>query len=145
MPGLSEMPTVLLVEDSNEDADTVATAFARSGVKGTLRRVAGGDACIALLKMSRPAPSLVIMDLNTPGMNGRQALRIIKSDPLLRTIPIVVSSTSSSGKDRDYCYQVGANAYHVKPVRYPDYLQAVERLLQYWLIQVSLPEPGRAG
>lgn len=145
MQNLSEIPTVLLVEDSDEDADTVATAFARSRVKGILHRVAGGDACIAWLKNARPGPSLVIMDLNMPGMDGRQALHIIKSDPVLKAIPVVISSTSASSLDREYCYGAGANAYHVKAVRYPDHLQAVESLLRYWLIDVSLPEMRRAG
>ena len=140
-----EIPTVLLVEDSNEDADTVATAFTLSGVHGRLHRVSSGDACIALLKEAGAMPMLVIMDLNTPGMDGRQALSFMKSDPLLKAIPVVVFSTSSSSKDRNFCYVAGANAYHVKPVRYPDYLQAVESLLQYWLVQVSLPEPRRAA
>ena len=145
MPMHTDMPTVLLVEDSDEDADTVATAFARSGVHATLHRVASGDACIARLKEARQAPTLVIMDLNTPGMDGRQALCFIKSDPLLKTIPVVISSTSSSSRDRNFCYRAGANAYHVKSVRYPDHLQAVESLLRYWLVQVSLSEPGSAA
>ena len=138
----SELPTVLLVEDSDEDADTVATAFAHSGINGTLHRVASGDACIAWLKEARQTPKLVIMDLNTPGMDGRQALCFIKSDPLLKIIPVVISSTSSSSQDRNFCYEAGANAYHVKSVRYPDHLQAVESLLSYWLVQVSFFEPG---
>ena len=141
----TDMPIVLLVEDSDEDADTVATAFERSGVNGTLHRVASGDACIVRLKEAGQAPKLVIMDLNTPGMDGRQALCFIKSDPLLKTIPVIISSTSSSSQDRNFCYEAGANAYHVKSVRYPDHLHSVESLLQYWLVQVSLAEPGPAG
>ena len=139
-----ELPTVVLVEDSDEDADTVQTAFARSGVTATLRRVASGDACIALLSTpGQTLPALVVMDLNTPGMDGRQALRFIKSDSLLKAIPVVISSTSASPQDRDFCYATGANAYHVKPIRYPDHLQAVEALLQYWLVEVALPAAGR--
>jgi CheY-like chemotaxis protein len=129
-----ELPTVVLVEDSDEDADTVQIAFARSGVTATLKRVPSGDACIALLKTpGQTLPALVVMDLNTPGMDGRQALRFIKSNSLLKAIPVVISSTSASPQDRDFCYAAGANAYHVKPIRYPDHLQAVEALLQYWL------------
>jgi CheY-like chemotaxis protein len=141
-----ELPTVVLVEDSDEDADTVQTAFARSGVTATLRRVASGDACIALLKTPGQAlPALVVMDLNTPGMDGRQALSFIKSDSLLKAIPVVISSTSASPQDRDFCYAAGANAYHVKPIRHPDHLQAVEALLQYWLVEVALPAEGHSA
>jgi CheY-like chemotaxis protein len=141
----TELPTVVLVEDSDEDADTVETAFARSGVTATLKRVANGDACIALLKTpGQILPALIVMDLNTPGMDGREALRFIKSDALLKAIPVVISSTSASPQDRDDCYTAGANAYHVKPIRYPDYLQAVEALLRYWLVEAVLPAQGHS-
>lgn len=138
-----DLPTVVLVEDSDEDADTVETAFARSGVTATLRRVASGDACIALLKtFGQTLPVLVVMDLNTPGMDGRQALRFIKTDAVFKAIPVVISSTSASPQDREFCYAAGANAFHVKPIRHPDHLQAVEALLQYWLVEVALPASG---
>lgn len=140
-----ELPSVLLVEDSDEDADTVATAFARSGVAATLHRVASGETCIAWLTASRQAPTLVIMDLNMPGMDGRETLRFIKSSPFLKAIPVIIFSTSSSDQDRERCFRAGANAYHVKSVRYPDYLQAVENLLHYWLVQARLPQPGGLG
>lgn len=143
MRHLPELPTVVLVEDSDEDADTVETAFAHSGVPATLRRVASGDACIALLKTAgQTLPALIVMDLNTPGMDGREALRFIKSDARLKAIPVVVSSTSASPQDRDFCYAAGANAYHVKPIRYPDHLHVVEALLRYWLVDVALPAMG---
>jgi CheY-like chemotaxis protein len=140
-----ELPTVVLVEDSDEDADTAETAFIGSGVAASLRRVTSGDACIALLKTpGQLMPALVVMDLNTPGMDGRKALSFIKSDFLLKAIPVVILSTSASPQDRDFCYAAGANAYHVKPIRYPDHLQVVESLLKYWLVEVALPAVGGA-
>ncbi len=140
-----ELPSVLLVEDSDEDADTFATALERSGLVATVHRVASGDACIAWFTASRQTPTLVIMDLNMPGMDGRQALLFIKSAPLFKAIPVIIFSTSSSEQDRDLCFQAGANAYHIKSLRYPDHLQTVQNLLQYWLLQSRLPEPGGLG
>lgn len=131
---------VVLVEDNDADADTVETAFAGSGITATLVRVTRGDACIALLKtLGKTPPALIVMDLNLPGMDGRQALQLIKSDSVFKSIPVVISSTSANQQDRDFCYAAGANAYHVKPMRFPDHLRAVEALLHYWLVEVSLP------
>ncbi len=136
-----DLPTCLLVEDSDEDADTVAEAFRRCGIAGHLQRVTNGDECLALLRMSGATqpPALVLMDLSTPGMDGRDALRQIKEDGKLKSIPVVVTSASANPRDLEFCYRTGANAYHVKPVSHPHHLDAMTLLLQYWLGAVTLP------
>lgn len=134
----------LLVEDSDEDADTFDEALRQSGLNADLQRVCSGDACMALL--SQPGgrrPTLILMDLNTLGMDGREALRMIKSDATLMSIPLVVFSTSANPRDLDFCYSAGANAYHVKPMRYPDHVRALIDLLVYWLTCVALPGSDR--
>ena len=99
---------------------------------------------MALLRRADTArPALVMMDLNTPGIDGREALRQIKADPLLKSIPIAVVTTSANPRDVDFCYQNGANAYHVKPVRYPDHLLMLTGLLDYWLVEVIKPTVPR--
>ncbi|WP_373060534.1 response regulator [Gemmatimonas sp.] len=136
-----DLPTFLLVEDSDEDADTVAEAFRRCGIAGYLQRVTNGDECLALLRVARATrpPALVLMDLNMPGMDGREALRQIKEDAKLQCIPVVITSTSDNPRDLAFCYSTGANAYHVKPVSYPHHLDVLTQLLQYWLGAVTLP------
>jgi len=142
---MTELPEVILVEDSDEDADTLEQAVLRCAAKVQLRRVPTGDACMALLQQPRTAlPALVLMDLNTPGTDGRETLRMIKSDPSLSTIPVVVVSTSANPRDVDYCYRAGANAYHLKPVRYAEHLEAMVAVLGYWLDRV-VALPGRGG
>ncbi len=135
-----DLPTFLLVEDSDEDADTVAEAFRRCGVPGHFQRVTNGDACLAMLRGlgASPPPALVLMDLSTPGMDGRDALRQIKEDRKLKSIPVVVTSASANPRDLEFCYNAGANAYHVKPVSHPLHLNAMIGLLQYWLGAVTL-------
>ena len=141
---MTEMPEVILVEDSDEDADTVQQAALRCSTPVLVRRVPTGDACLALLQQPRAAlPALVLMDLNTPGMDGRETLRIIKSDPSLSSIPVVVISTSADPRDVGHCYRAGANAYHLKPVRYTEHLEAMVVVLSYWLDRV-VAHPGRA-
>ncbi len=135
----------MVVEDSDEDFDTVRAAFQRAGLANELRRVTNGGLCLEALRAvgaEAIRPALVILDLNTPGTNGREVLQALKNDPALRDLPVVVLTTSSHASDLAFCYSTGANAYHIKPVRYTDHLQVVIALFEYWLEKVVLPEPG---
>ena len=137
------LPEIILVEDSDEDADTVQQAVLRCSTPVRLCRVQSGDACLVLLQQAqRELPALVLMDLNTHGMDGRETLRLIKSDPRLATVPVVVISTSANPRDLEHCYRAGANAYHLKPVRYTEHLEAMVAVLGYWLDRV-VAHPGR--
>jgi CheY-like chemotaxis protein len=77
------------------------------------------------------------MDLNSHGVDGREALVAIKTDDSLKEIPMVVLTTSANPKDVAFCFQAGANAYHVKPVRHDEYLKLLGSLLHYWLDSVT--------
>lgn len=111
-------PHIVLVEDSDDDFDTVLEAVRLSGLPANLR-------------------------LTTSGTDGRTTLRRIKADPPLKAVPAVVVTTSASPRDVDCCYQCGANAQHVKPVSYPEYLQMLTELLTYWLVKVLRPTAQR--
>lgn len=137
-------PRVLLVEDSDEDAATMREALDLSGVAVDLYRVISGDGCMELLRLQTvKQPVLVIMDLNTPGMDGREALVLIKADDRLKNLPVIIVSTSGNPRDVDFCYAAGANAYHLKPVRYVEHLRSMTELLTYWLGSVTLPADVR--
>ncbi len=84
-------------------------------------------------------PALIFMDLNSHGVDGREALVLIKNDPWLKDIPLVVLTTSSNPKDLAFCMSAGANAYHVKPVRYDQYLLLLGSILGYWFESARLP------
>lgn len=141
---------VLVLEDSDEDFNTLEEAAKRAGIAGCVRRAVTGDACLDLLQGNGHTPlrpSVVLLDLNTPGMDGREALVAIRANPALRDLPIVVLSTSANPRDLAHCYGHGANAYHLKPVRYTDHLQMLSEVFSYWLTSVVLPVlpvlPGR--
>jgi CheY-like chemotaxis protein len=137
---------LLVVEDSDEDFDTACEAARRAGLVNVLHRATSGDACLSLLRGERVEllqPALVLLDLNLPGMDGREALREIRADDRAVTIPVVVLSTSADPRDLNACYRSGANAYHVKPVRYAEHLQMLIDLFAYWLVQAALPIPER--
>jgi CheY-like chemotaxis protein len=131
---------VVILEDSDDDFDTVCEAVRHMAIAIELCRVTDGDACVALLAHHEAhLPSLVMLDLNAPGTDGREALRLIKRDPALQRIPVVIMTTSTNPRDVDLCYLYGANAYHKKPVRYPDHLRLIESIFRYWMSDVTSP------
>lgn len=134
------LPIVLVVvEDSDDDFDTVREAVEKVNLRAEVWRAETGGEGLALLQKAVPGrPALVLMDLNTPGYDGRRALTSIKTDRVLRLVPVVVFSGSADPRDVGYCYEQGANAYHVKSVRYPDYLSTLTDLISYWLGRVTL-------
>ena len=134
---------IIVLEDSDEDFETVQTAVREAGLTAEIRRATTGEECLELLRGADAIrPAVVLMDLNTHGTDGRETLRVIKVDPELKAYPVVVFSISTDPRDLSYCYAAGANAYHVKPLRYPDHLQILIDLLSYWLGRVSQHGPN---
>jgi len=137
---------ILVVEDSDEDFETVQEAARNIGLLNPIVRAASGSECLRLLRLWRDGPrsrdklpALVLLDLNTPGEDGRDVLREVRSDDVLGTLPVVVVSTSASPRDLQFCYANGANAYHVKPVAYGMHLKMLQAIFGYWLGSVVLP------
>ncbi len=135
---------VLVVEDSDEDFETVMDASRLANVVNEIRRATSGDECLqhlADLENGKLAlPLLVLLDLNTPKGDGRDALRGITRNERLRAMPLVVISASANSRDVCFCYDHGANAYHLKPVSYPQHLQILQTIFSYWLSCAILPE-----
>ncbi len=140
---MNRLRPILVVEDSDEDFATVLDASKRVGVTNEILRAASGEACLQLLRASTEkkstVPALILLDLNTPRDDGRDALREIKQDERLRALPLVVLSTSANPRDLAFCYASGANAYHVKPVNHLLHLQVLEQIFGYWLTSVVFP------
>jgi len=143
-PALAE--TILVLEDCDEDFETVLDAARLAGVTHDFRRVTTGDECISLLRdrTHTATPVLVLLDLNTPKGDGREALRFIKRHDTLRSLPVVVLSTSSNPRDLGFCFDSGANAYHIKPVRHDEHLRTLGDIFHYWLRAVVLPQKHQA-
>jgi CheY-like chemotaxis protein len=141
LPNAAEL---LVLEDSDEDYDTLREAALWVDSATVLKRAATGVAALDMLSGSqKPHPDLVLVDLNLPGLDGREALQMIKTDVRLRHIPVVVLSTSNNDKDVMACYLAGANAYHVKPVRYEEHSALLQTILTYWLRVVIPSRPER--
>ena len=138
---------ILIVEDSPEDYDTTLRAFKRVGMKNKVIRFEMGDECLDYLfgrgeyegKMI-VLPGLILLDLNLPGTDGREVLKIIKSDLQMKKIPVVVLTTSNDIKDIEECYQLGANSYIQKPVGFEGFINAITKLKEYWFEISILPK-----
>lgn len=147
MPDTLSQP-ILLVEDSPEDFETTERAFRRSGLKNPIYRCADGDAALDFLyrrgkyadPQQAPRPGVILLDLNLPGTDGREVLSEIKNDPDLKQIPVIVLTTSKDERDIEVCYRCGANSYIQKPVDLEGFMQAIERLNDYWFEVVILPK-----
>jgi len=134
---------IMVVEDSDEDFDTVQDAARRSDMLHPIVRARSGGECLSLLRSSRgcrdPQTLLMLLDLNTPGDDGRAVLLAVRHDETLGTLPVVVLSASANARDRQFCYANGANAYHVKPVDHSLHLRLLQDIFAYWLVSVVLP------
>lgn len=146
-------PVLLIVEDSPEDLEATVRALARTGRERSVRHCADGDEALDyLLRRGRfsgagaaPRPSLVLLDLNLPGTDGREVLGELKSHEVLRSIPVVVLTTSGDPQDVDACYRAGASGYVQKPVLHDDLVEALRRLEDFWFGTVKLPTAEREG
>jgi CheY-like chemotaxis protein len=138
----SERLPILIVEDSDDDFDTIQIMVREAHLDNELHRASSGDDCLLLLRGDGKAPirpAFVLMDLNIPGLDGREALKDIKEDPRLCTVPVVVFTSSNNPVDLAFCYEAEANAYHVKPLRYEDHVHSLREVFHYWLVSVRRP------
>jgi CheY-like chemotaxis protein len=105
----------------------------------------GEDALIYLKAANGSWPSLILLDLNMPGMGGRKTLEIIKKDENLKDIPVVVLTTSNYDVDIRMCYALGANTYVQKPVDFEVLSRSIRNIKQYWLETALLPPKGQTA
>ena len=142
---------ILCVEDDPDDRLLVEMAHRDSGVVNSLAFVSDGDEALEYLRrVGRHAnragndqPGIILLDLNMPGTDGRETLVVIKADPALRRIPVVILTTSSAERDIATSYDQGANSYIVKPTAFTSLVRLFEHLCNYWFEIGSLP--GEAG
>jgi CheY-like chemotaxis protein len=135
---------VLLVEDDPGDVLLIREAFDFNKVHNNLNVVSDGEQALAYLRgtgdyTDRIRPDLVLLDLNLPRKDGREVLADVKSDPDLRTIPIVVLTTSEAEEDVLKSYQLHANAYVTKPVDFERFVSIVRQIDDFFVSVVRLP------
>lgn len=145
-----EAATLLLADDDEDDRFLILEGLRESRVLNDVRIVTDGVEVLAYLRREgrwadpadSPRPALVLLDLNMPRMDGRQVLGELKADPALRRIPVVVLTTSRADEDVLRAYDLGANGYVAKPVRFADLVEVLRGLGHFWLQIVELPPEG---
>jgi len=142
--------TILLADDDEEDRTMTEEALNEGRLANDVRFVADGEELLDYLfhrgdfanGHQAPAPGLILLDLNMPKKDGREALAEIKADPRLRHIPVVVLTTSKAEEDIVRSYDLGVNSFITKPVTFDGLVEAMSVFTQYWFEIVALPADG---
>jgi CheY-like chemotaxis protein len=142
-----KMITILLADDDPDDRKLTQDAFTENRLVNVLHCVEDGEELMEYLRRQgryadqkdAPLPGLILLDLNMPRKDGREALKEIKADPALRRIPVVVLTTSKAEEDILRTYDLGVNSYVTKPVTFKSLVELIKVLGRYWFEVVELP------
>ncbi len=151
-PNLGKHVTILIAEDDDDDFMLAEDALRDGRIVNRLERVVDGVELLAYLRgqgeyadrRAHPYPSLLLLDLNMPRLDGREALEQIKADPALRSLPVVVMTTSRDEEDVVKSYDSGVSSFIRKPVTFEQFVHMVKVFGRYWLEVVELP-PSRGA
>lgn len=135
---------VLIAEDDPDDRYLLESALKDSNIFEGFKFIENGVLImehlntLKLQKENNPLPDLILLDLNMPKKDGREVLKEIKSDTILRQIPVVVFTTTKNENEISRCYEMGANSYIVKPVSYHELIKVLKAIWEYWT-EISTP------
>jgi len=143
-----EVIHIVMAEDDPDDRLLVAEAFEEKHVANSLAFVENGEELLDYLNQRGeygdskrfPRPDIILLDLNMPRMDGREALKAIKADPKFRSIPVIVLTTSTAEQDILMSYDLGASSFITKPVTFEGLLDALGAFDKYWVQIVKLPK-----
>ncbi len=145
--------TILMADDDADDRQLTREALEDARLINDMRFVENGEELLDYLRRQgkytdpadAPRPGLILLDLNMPRKDGRTVLKEIKQDPALRSIPVVVLTTSKSDEDVYRSYDLGVNSYIVKPVTFEALVDILQTLEKYWFEIVELPPEHGEG
>lgn len=144
---MGDLKRILLVEDDPNDAELTLAALSEYGLANEVFLVEDGEDALDYLNRAGPfaaradgEPAVVLLDLKLPKVDGLEVLRRMRADPRLRTLPVVMLTSSREESDLVRSYEEGVNAYVVKPVLFHDFVEAVKRLGVFWAV-VNQPPP----
>ena len=140
---------ILMADDDADDRLLAKDALAEARLDGEIHFVENGEELLDFLQRrgayangaASPRPGLILLDLNMPKKDGREALRVIKNDPDLRRIPVVILTTSKADTDINGLYDLGANSFIAKPFQFDALVNVMRTIGEYWFRTVELPGP----
>ena len=137
---------ILIAEDDADDRYLIGTAFAEKGYSEKIDFVENGVELLSYLENilligpdEKNLPCVILLDLNMPKKDGREALKELKQHPIFKKIPVIVFTTTKNEIEIKRCYELGANSYVVKPLTFDDLLSVVENIRSYWFKTASIP------
>lgn len=146
---MSELKPILFVEDNPRDAELTLEALSDNNLANRVTLVNDGVEAMEFLRCEgkfaarNPVnPAVVVLDIKMPRMDGIDVLRAIRSSPLLKLIPVVMLTSSREEQDLIRSYELGTNAYVVKPLRFADFVQAIKQVGVFWAMINELPPEG---
>ncbi|HEY9220254.1 MAG TPA: response regulator [Lutibacter sp.] len=128
---------ILLIEDNPIDLDLTLRAFASRKITNKIEIARDGEEALAFLTRwdnGAPKPSVILLDLNLPKINGLEVLKILKDHPEYKTIPVVILTTSSQSSDMETAYLLGVNSYIIKPVSFEKFMEVATQIDLYWCV-----------
>jgi len=144
---VNSLKRILLVEDSIRDAELILDALEGNKLANEIVHVRDGAEALDYLYRRGPFanrsddhPALLLLDLKLPKVDGLEVLRQIKGDPALRMIPVVMMTSSRQEQDLIRSYELGVNAYVVKPLKFQDFVDAVKQVSAFWAVLNEVPE-----
>ena len=149
MPDTQAQRDILIVEDSDDDFEATERALRRvANLPNMIRRCHDGLEAweyltgkpISNSPLPPTRPGLVLLDLNMPGLDGRKLLQRMREHPELRSIPVVIMTTSGESEDVEACYRSGANSYVHKSASWSEFSQEIRHLYEYWFQVALLPK-----
>jgi CheY-like chemotaxis protein len=142
---MAAIPALLLVEDNEDDYEATVRSLKKNHFVNPVQWCRSGREALEYLAKAAAGggdeilPDLMLLDLNMPGIDGRQVLATVKADAALRHIPVIVLTTSNDARDIDTCYNIGASTYIQKPVSFEGLTEAIRTMKDYWFGIALLP------
>ncbi|BFG70914.1 response regulator [Sediminibacterium sp. KACHI17] len=135
---------ILLVEDNEGDIRLTIEAFKEAKIRNHIRVVRDGEEAMSYLKkqgafVDVQTPDIILLDINLPKVDGKEVLHMMKTDPLLKSIPVIMLTTSSAETDVQESYANHANSYVIKPVDLNKFMEVIRSIEEYWISIVKLP------
>jgi len=126
--------SILLIEDDAIEVMKMNRTIGKLNLNHRIEIANNGEEALTILTESSELPDIILLDLNMPKINGIEFLGILKSDNRLKHIPTVILTTSNNNRDLLECYKIGVSGYILKPLKYEEYVDKIEKLLSYWSI-----------
>ena len=146
---MNKIAHILLVEDNRMDVELTLDAFREAMLANTVHVAPNGQVALDYLfgrgqyadRQTYPLPSLILLDLKLPGIDGFEVLHQIKETPILKRLPVIILTSSKEEGDRALSYDIGANSYLVKPISFEGFLGVIRQIEGYWL-SLNIGPPG---